>query len=84
MKTLSLSELHRDPVASLKAVRKGHGVRVMRRAQVIAEIEPVAGTKTNPAFDANYLKRHRPAMPRAIKRGGKGAASVLAADCERR
>ena len=84
MKTLSLSELRRDPVASLKAVRKGHGVRVMRRAEVIAEIEPAAGPKTNPAFDANYLKRHSPPLPRAIKRSGKGVASVLAADRERR
>ncbi len=40
MKTISLTELRRNPLAALRAVRKGHGIRVTRRDAVIEEIEP--------------------------------------------
>ena len=37
MKTLTLSQLRRAPVAALKAVRSGRAVRVTKRTEVVAE-----------------------------------------------
>ena len=84
MKTLSLSQLRRDPVAALKAVRSGRGVRVTRRTEVIAEFEAASSALPNPQSDQAYLKRHAPPLPRTLKRGEKGVVSQLARDREQR
>ena len=84
MKTISLTELRRDPVAAIKAVRKGRGVRVMRRAEVVVEIEPAYGLRDNPLFDANYLKLHSLPLPRPLKRGELGVVALLKRDRDER
>ena len=84
MKTLSLSELRRDPVAALKAVYSGRAMRVTRRAEVIAEFAAGSTMVRNPLADPAYLKRHAPPRPRTLKPGEKGVASLLAQDRDER
>ena len=84
MKTISLTQLRRDPVAAIKAVRNGHGVRVTRRAKVIVEVNPADGMRDNPLFDANYLKLHSPPLPRSLKRGELGVVALLKQDRDER
>ena len=84
MKTLSLSELRRDPISALKAVRNGRAIRVTRRAKVIAEFEAVSSLVPNPLADTAYIKRHAPPMPRALKPGERGVVSLLAQDRDER
>ena len=84
METLSLSQLRRDPVAALMAARNGRGVRIIRRAKVIAEFDGASTSSVNSQSDPAYLKRHAPPLPRTIKCGEKGVVSQLARDREQR
>lgn len=84
MKTLTLSQLRRAPVAALKAVRSGRAVRVTKRTEVVAEFAATTPTTSNPLADAAYLKQHAPPLPRSLKRGEKGVVSQLARDREQR
>ena len=84
METLSLSQLRRDPVAALKAVCNGRGVRVIRRTEVIVEFEAASTSSVNPRSDPADLKRHAPPLPRTLKRGEKGVVGQLARDREER
>ena len=84
MKTISLTQLRRDPVAAIKAVRNGRGVRVTRRSKVIVEVNPADGMRDNPLFDANYLKLHSPPLPRPLKRGELGVVALLKQDRDER
>lgn len=84
MKTLTLSQLRRDPIAALKAIRNGRAVRVTKRAEVIAEFAATSSATPNPQADTAYLRRHAPPVPRPLKRGEKGVVSQLARDREQR
>ena len=84
MKTFSLTELRRDPLPALRAVGKGHDVRVTRRAAVIAEIKPLNGSRPNPMYDPAFLKLHEPPRPRRLKRGEAGVVELLRQDRDER
>ena len=84
MKTFSLTELRRDPLPALRAVSKGHDVRVTRRAAVIAEIKPLNGSRLNPRYDPAFLKLHEPPRPRRLKRGEAGVVELLRQDRDER
>ena len=84
MKTFSLTDLRRDPLPALRAVGKGHGVRITRRATVIAEIKPPGGPRANPLYDPAYLRLHEPPRPRPLKRGEAGVVELLRQDRDER
>ncbi len=84
MKTYSLTQLRRDPLAALSAVRKGHGVRVTRRDAVIAEFAPADEMRLNPLHNPAALKRNLPPMPRALRRGELGVVALLKQDRDQR
>lgn len=84
MKTFSLTELRRNPVSAIAAVRKGRGIRITRRAQIIAEVEPANAMRANPLYDLAYLKSHVPPRPRPLKRGEAGVVKQLRQDRDKR
>lgn len=84
MKTYTLTELRRDPLAALKALRKGHVVRITRRTRVVEEIQSAGGLHLNPRFDSEALKRNPLPMPRPLKRGELGVVALLKQDRDER
>lgn len=82
MKTISLTELRRNPLAALRAVRKGHGIRVTRRDAVVEEIQPSASYA--PVRSAQSLKPSALPMPRTLKRGEVGVVELLRRDRDER
>ena len=84
MKTYTLTELRRNPLAALKALRKGHGVRITRRTRVVEEIQASSGLRLNPRFDPEALKRNPLPMPRPLKPGDLGVVALLKQDRDER
>lgn len=82
MKTISLTELRRNPLAALRAVRKGHGIRVTRRDAVIEEIQPAAAFI--PVHHAQSPKPSALPLPRTLKRGEAGVVELLRRDRDER
>lgn len=82
MKTISLTELRRNPLAALRAVRKGHGIRVTRRDVVIEEIAPI--TSYTPVHSTQSLKLSALPMPRILRRCEAGVVELLRRDRDER
>jgi len=48
MSTISVQEIHRDPVAFLRRVEAGESLLVIRGERPVAEVKPILGPESTP------------------------------------